>query len=129
MIDELKKLSGITEEKSESKDEFFGSLAKHTFEKKTISNNKFHKIFLKNFYTIMIFVFFFSSYLLFFLSLEKCNLGIGDCSRKVMWIITKIIELVISCVIMSILIELCFIISNNFIIFYTFKFIHMYNEK
>ena len=107
MTDELKKLSQI-EENKESNYEFFGILYKQTG-KKNVGNKKiFNNNTLKYFYNFAIIISFFLSYLLFFFSLEKCNLGIGGCSREVIWMIIKIIELIISCLIMSILIELIF---------------------
>ena len=55
-----------------------------------------------------IYFLFFLSYLLFYLSLEKCLDGIAVCTTKELWIKTKIVEELLSCLIISILIELIF---------------------
>ena len=105
MKDELKELSRV-EDNRETNIELIRLLNKQTFLKNARNETNFINNSRKKFYHILIYIFFFMSYLLYFLSLEKCNLGIGGCSREVMWMITKIIELIISCIIMSILIEL-----------------------
>ena len=63
----------------------------------------FKKLFNTNFY---IYVFFFLSYLLYFFSLEKCTEGMDECPRNIEWIKSKIKEVIFSCLIMLILIEL-----------------------
>ncbi|MBQ1701691.1 MAG: hypothetical protein II023_07460, partial [Prevotella sp.] len=47
-------------------------------------------------------------YLLYFLSLESCYLGEGVCSTKLKWIKRKVIEEIISCVLLAIILELIF---------------------
>ena len=54
--------------------------------KKIIKNNKYLLSYL-------------ISYLLYFLSLEKCYEGEDVCCMKIYWIIVKIVELMISCLI------------------------------
>lgn len=131
MKDELKELSRV-EDNRETNIELIRLLNKQTFLKNARNETNFINNSRKKFYHILIYIFFFMSYLLYFLSLEKCNLGIGGCSREVMWMITKIIELIISCIIMSILIELIFFklitklhLLHIIIIFYFFyKYSH-----
>ena len=71
------------------------------------------------------------SYLLYFLSLEKCYEGEDACCIKINWIILKIVELIISCLILSYLIE-SIILKNSsklniihifivFLLFYTYS--------
>lgn len=55
------------------------------------------------FYTVILFIL--SNYL-YFLSLEKCIEGFDECSFKVKWILIKLIQLIISSIILSILIHL-----------------------
>ena len=55
---------------------------------------------------IFIFIGFFSLYFFYYLSLEKCNLGIDKCSSKVKWIKFKIEEEIISCVLAEIMLQL-----------------------
>ena len=50
-------------------------------------------------------VFFILCYVLYFMSCEKCYDGEDVCSSKVSWIFTKIKEELISCIIMSILLQ------------------------
>ena len=57
---------------------------------------------------VLYLILFLLTYLLFFLSLGKCDLGKVDCPRKVSWMILKIVELMISCIILFTLIELIF---------------------
>ena len=72
------------------------------------------------------------SYLLYFLSLEKCYEGEDVCCMKIYWIIVKIVELMISCLILSFLIELIILkISSklNIIhIFFVFLFFYVYSH-
>ena len=74
------------------------------------------KIIIKNYYKICIkiifktetyiYTSFFISYLLYFLSLEKCTEGIDKCPIKTNWIKRKLKQFIFSCLIMMILIEL-----------------------
>ena len=70
-----------------------------------IKTNNYKKKYKKKFVFAILF---FLSYLLYFLSLEKCYSGIYICSSNTKWIIIKLLELITSCIIMSILIELIF---------------------
>ena len=74
--------------------------------------NKNNKIYL---------ILFFISYFLFFLSLEKCYDGEDKCCQKNKWIKKKLIEEIISCIIISILFEL--IILKKASIFHILHFI------
>ena len=47
-------------------------------------------------------------YLMYFLSLESCYLGEGLCSSNFKWIKRKVIEEIISCVLLAIILELMF---------------------
>ena len=47
-------------------------------------------------------------YLLYFLSLESCYLGEGVCSTNFKWIKRKVIEEIISCILLAITLELIF---------------------
>ena len=60
---------------------------------------------LKNIFSLFLF---FLAYILYYLSLEKCYEGFDLCSLKTYWIEKKIIEIVISCIIIALLIELIF---------------------
>ena len=73
------------------------------------------------------FVLFFISYYFFFLSLEKCLEGEDICCQKVKWIKKKIIQEIISCIIISILFELIilkmvskFHLFHFLVVFYSF---------
>ena len=75
--------------------------------------NCIHKIFKKysniNLFkakNIAIFFIFSLSYYLYYLSLEKCLDGEDECGIKLNWIKKKIIELIISCFIISFLFQL-----------------------
>ena len=50
--------------------------------------------------------FFFISYLLYYISLEKCTEGMDECPKRIDWMRNKIEEIIFSCLIMVILIEL-----------------------
>ena len=125
--------------------------------KKRIDNNKVIKIFssLKkkdkndlfifdfNYYKnllkkivryICIFSIFLLIYLLYFLSLEKCTIGLEPCCAKFKWIEKKIIEEIISCLLMEIMIQLMIfkilskkhlihIINFNFLYYFILLFI------
>jgi len=54
---------------------------------------------------ILIFVGFGLSYLLYYLSLESCNDGEGACSTYISWIKLKVIEEIISCILLTIMIQ------------------------
>jgi len=65
--------------------------------------NRFKILFNIKFY---IYTFFLLSYLLYYISLEKCTEGMDLCPVYVDWIKRKIKEVIFSCLIMVILIEL-----------------------
>ena len=67
--------------------------------------NNFFYLILKKYYFLILF---FSSYFLFYLSLEKCFESIDACCRKEYWIKKKVIEEFLSCLIISLLIELIY---------------------
>ena len=69
------------------------------------------KLFYLKIYKIKYIIYFFISYFFFFLSLEKCFEGEDMCCVKLNWMIIKIIELIISCLILSIL--LYFILTKK----------------
>ena len=80
---------------------------------------KFYKNLLKKIVQyVCIFFVFLLIYLLYFLSLEKCTLGIEPCCAKFKWIEEKILEEIISCLLMEIMIQLMFfkIISKKHLI-------------
>ena len=108
MIEELK-LFSKNEGKKENNDEFINDLSKSKFKQIFIKdyNNKNRKGLKKyyNYKQFIILIFFFLTYLLFLLSLEKCYLGIDLCPGRFDWMKLKVIELIISCIILSILIE------------------------
>ena len=60
----------------------------------------------KKFFKLLILLLFFISYLLYFLSLQKCYLGFDLCSTRLGWIRRKVREEICSSIFMSILIEL-----------------------
>ena len=108
MIGELEKISN-NEDKREINDDFMNYPSKVILSD-IIIKNRFHKIarfkYLKLNAQFLAIILFFLSYLLYFLSLEKCLLGLDDCPLEVSWMKKKIKELLISCVISFILIEL-----------------------
>ena len=65
-------------------------------------------------------VFFCLSYFLYYLSLEKCLLGVDVCGNKVKWILKKILQLSSSSIISSLL--FLFIISNKISRLHIFHF-------
>ena len=62
--------------------------------------------FKKNKNMILIFISFILTYLFYFLSLESCFDGEGPCSTYVNWIKIKVFEELISCILLSIIIQL-----------------------
>ena len=75
-----------------------------------------------------IFTIFGLCYLLYFLSLESCYLGEGVCSTKLKWIKRKVIEEIISCVLLAIILELIFfnVISKYHLIHIILLFVFFY---
>ena len=71
-------------------------------------NSYYYTILLKILFNkkIYIYSFFLLSYLLYYFSLEKCTEGMDECPKKIDWMQTKIKEVIFSCLIMAILIEL-----------------------
>ena len=68
-----------------------------------ISNKRKKKIFtLSN----TVYILFFLSYFLYYLSLERCMQGIFECGKKIKWINRKLTQAVLSSVIICILLEL-----------------------
>ena len=108
MIGEFKKITNY-EDKREINDDFMNYPLKAVLAD-IIIKKRFRKIrrfkYLKLNSKILAIILFFVAYLLYFLSLEKCLLGLADCPLKVSWMKRKIKELLISCVILFILIEL-----------------------
>ena len=94
---------------------------------KIIIKKKIHFIHnhLKRYFYLFYFIF---SYFLFYLSLEKCLDGTAECCRKEFWIKMKITEEIISCLIISLLIELIFykIISKFHLIHFFIVFLYFY---
>ena len=62
----------------------------------------FEIIFIKNIHLLAFFI----SYFLYYLSLEGCHYGEEVCTKKIFWMLTKIGEEIISCIIMEIMIQL-----------------------
>ncbi len=93
------------------------------------NNKKYFKLnsFIKN--NIIILFLFFISYFLYFLSLEKCFDGEDGCCIKIHWIIKKLIELIISCLLISFLLQLIFVskISKLHLIHLIIAFLYFYN--
>ncbi len=92
------------------------------------NNNYLKYIYLNKKITIYLFLFLLS-YFLYYLSLEKCLEGEDACGVKMKWMIKKLIELIISCIILSILLYLVIInnISRFNLIHIIFFFILIYN--
>ena len=88
--------------------------------------NRFKILFNIKFYT---YAFFFLSYLLYYISLEKCTKGMDLCPFYIDWIKRKIKEIIFSCLIMVILIELIIykIISRLHLIHIIFFFLLFYS--
>ena len=130
MREELKIISK-NEGKKEDSNENINNLSESTFHEIEIKEDNFIKKRVKKYYNntkFIIIILFLLSYLLYFLSLEKCLSGIDGCPIKVKWMILKIIELIISCIILSILIEFMFynIISRFNIIHVNITFFVFY---
>ena len=54
----------------------------------------------------VVYMLFFLSYFLYYLALEKCMQGIFECGKKIEWINRKLIQAILSSVIIGILLEL-----------------------
>ena len=80
---------------------------------------------------ILIFVGFGLSYLLYYLSLESCNDGEGACSTYISWIKLKVIEEIISCILLTIMLQTIIfkIISRIHLIHIIIIFILFYNYR
>ena len=80
---------------------------------------------LKNFICFILFI---VSYYLYYLSLEKCYEGNDGCTKKMKWIANKVIEELVSCIFVSLLIELMFykIISKLHLIHFVLTFAIFY---
>lgn len=81
---------------------------------------------------ILIFIMFILSYYFYYLSLESCFDGEGPCSSYINWIKTKIKQELISCLLLSILLQLIlnnkisiFHLIHIIVIFFFFTFIDM----
>jgi hypothetical protein len=83
-----------------------------------------YTILKENFYSFLFLI----SYYLYYLSLEKCFEGEDECCKKINWIHIKLVEEILSCFILSLLIELIFykIISKLHLIHFTIIFIFFY---
>ena len=86
--------------------------------------------YIKKYFKYNYILLFFFGYLLYFLSLEKCYDGFDICSINTKWIKQKIVEAVLSCMIIVLLIEFIFykiISALNFfhlVLFYIIEFIY-----
>ena len=79
------------------------------FDEIQIKDSKYYKNKIKILFSkpkTWVFISFFSAYFFYFLSLEKCKQGVDQCPREIHWIKTKIAEIIISCIIIVVLIEL-----------------------
>ena len=83
----------------------------------------------KYIYNIISLLLFCISYYLYYLSLEKCYDGVDRCSLNVKWIKAKAIELLLSCIINSILFEIILFkkLFIYHIIHFILIFIYFYN--
>ena len=102
--------------------------------RKKIYLNFFKNIYSKKFLNYLPLILFIIAYYLYYLSLEKCLEGKAACSLRIHWINIKLMEAILSSIILSILIELIFLqfISKlHFIhmIFIFFFFINSVMEK
>lgn len=102
----------------------------HLNEKKIIKKN-YYKIFCKIIFKTnsYIYISFFISYLLYIFSLEKCTEGMDECPRNINWIKRKVKQIIFSCLIMMILIELIIYkkISHLHLIHIIFVFLIFYS--
>ena len=95
----------------------------------TIKNSKNYikkiKIFKKQ---ILIIIGFGLCYFLYYLSLESCLDGEGPCATRVNWIILKVIEEIISCILLTFMIQIIILkkISKMNFIHIIFMFIFFY---
>ena len=78
---------------------------------------------------IYVYSFFLLSYLLYYYSLEKCFEGMDECPKRIDWIQTKEKEVIFSCLIMVILIELIIYkkINKLHLIHIIFSFVLFYS--
>ena len=89
-----------------SLDKIFKNFKSNDIRITSINYNYYIKLFLNSLKNLSIFFGFFFIYLDYFLSLEICSEGIEECSKKVEWISKKIKQEIISCVLMTIMIQL-----------------------
>ena len=92
-------------------------------------NLKFIKKYIRtNLKNIICFFIFIICYYLYYLSIERCYEGNDGCVKKMRWIALKVVQEVISCIIVSILFELMFykIISKLHLIHFAIAFIFFY---
>ena len=105
---------------------------KHNYIRKKINFKKLYKylyFFINKYYSIFLFMI---AYYLYYLSLDKCLEGIIECCKKEFWIKKLIFEEVLSCLILSLLLNLIFykIITKLHLIhiaitcFYFYKYSH-----
>ena len=73
--------------------------------KKNKKNKKMINYILKNTFIFSIFLI---SYYLYYLSLEKCNEGADACCQKLKWIKKKVIQEFLSCLLITVLLQLTF---------------------
>ena len=97
-------------------------IIKHPYYYKTIL-----KILLNQ--KIYVYSFFLLSYLLYYYSLEKCFEGMDECPKRIDWIQTKEKEVIFSCLIMVVLIELIIYkkINKLHLIHIIFSFVLFYS--
>ena len=97
--------------------------------KTTINYNYFIKLFLSFIKGLFIHLLFFFIYLYYFLSLEICTDGIEICSQKFEWIIKKVKQEIISCILMTIMIQLMIfcIVPKKHLVHIIIVFIFFFN--
>ena len=97
--------------------------------KTTINYNYFIKLFLSFIKDLFIHLLFFFIYLYYFLSLEICSDGIEICSQKFEWIIKKVKQEIISCILMTIMIQLMIfcIVPKKHLVHIIIVFIFFFN--
>ena len=99
--------------------------------KKNKNKNKMMNNIFRNTIIILIFLI---SYYLYYLSLEKCNEGEDKCCQKLKWIKKKVIQEFLSCILITILLELIFykiispfhLIHLIIVLFFFYKYSHGY---